>query len=530
AYQPAAADTGLVIGNIDKRYEIKVKRSKSTHENMSMGFVGNMDYYVSSLWIFFITFKLHFDDVDSISNIDVDRHLELGKVLLTKGQFADALTHFHAAIESDPTNYISYYRRATAFLALAKSKSALPDLNKVVELKPDFLSARIQRGMVYVKQGKLDEAHIDFEQVLARDPGNPDALHYYNLIGPLQRDIEVAYLLMQDRDYYRAIEVLSKTLELCPWDAKLHEMRADCFIEIGDISKAIHDIKPTTKLRNDNTDAYFKLSKLHYQLGESDDSLQEVRECLKLDPDHKECFNFYKKVKKIVGQIKSIYEFMNEKEYDRCLDKVQQMLKTEKELPTYVIKAKAFQCQCHLRANQISEAIRVCSETLAMEESAPVLCDRADAYIANDQFSEAIRDFERAENIDPDLSRAREGKQKAEKSFKQSKKRDYYKILGVKRTDNKKTILKAYRKMAQKWHPDNFQDAAEKKKAENKFIDIASAKEVLTDPEKREKFDNGEDPLDPESQSGQGFNPFGQGFHSFGGGGNGGGFQFKFHF
>ena len=43
--------------------------------------------------------------------------------------------------------------------------------------------------------------------------------------------------------------------------------------------------------------------------------------------------------------------------------------------------------------------------------------------------------------------------------------------------------------------------------------------------EKREKFDNGEDPLDPEEQAGgggpwhQGFNPFGQG-----------GFQFKFHF
>jgi len=32
------------------------------------------------------------------------------------------------------------------------------------------------------------------------------------------------------------------------------------------------------------------------------------------------------------------------------------------------------------------------------------------------------------------------------------------------------------------WHPDNFQDEEEKKKAENKFIDLAAAKEVLTDP------------------------------------------------
>lgn len=78
--------------------------------------------------------------------------------------------------------------------------------------------------------------------------------------------------------------------------------------------------------------------------------------------------------------------------------------------------------------------------------------------------------------------------------------------------------------MAQKWHPDNYQ-GDEKKIAEKKFIDIAAAKEVLTDPEKRSKFDNGEDPLNPESQTSQGFNPF---FHPFTTGRSG--FQFRFHF
>lgn len=77
--------------------------------------------------------------------------------------------------------------------------------------------------------------------------------------------------------------------------------------------------------------------------------------------------------------------------------------------------------------------------------------------------------------------------------------------------------MKAYRKLAQKWHPDNFQ-GDEKKSAEKKFIDIASAKEVLTDPEKRRKFDAGEDPLDPESQANQGFNGFNPfHFQNFGG-------------
>lgn len=49
------------------------------------------------------------------------------------------------------------------------------------------------------------------------------------------------------------------------------------------------------------------------------------------------------------------------------------------------------------------------------------------------------------------------------------------------RNANKKEIIKAYRKLAREWHPDNFQDEKEKKDAEKKFIEIAAAKEVLSD-------------------------------------------------
>lgn len=44
------------------------------------------------------------------------------------------------AADGDPKNYMAYYSRATVFLAMGKSKSALPDLGKVIELKPDFTS------------------------------------------------------------------------------------------------------------------------------------------------------------------------------------------------------------------------------------------------------------------------------------------------------------------------------------------------------------------------------------------------------
>ena len=80
---------------------------------------------------------------------------------------------------------------------------------------------------------------------------------------------------------------------------------------------------------------------------------------------------------------------------------------------------------------------------------------------------------------------------KAQKLQKQAGKRDYYKILGVKRSATKKEIKKAYKALALEWHPDKFTDEEEKKMAEKKFMDIAAAKEVLTDDEKRAKYDAG---------------------------------------
>lgn len=81
-------------------------------------------------------------------------------------------------------------------------------------------------------------------------------------------------------------------------------------------------------------------------------------------------------------------------------------------------------------------------------------------------------------------------------------KRDYYEVLGVSKTATEAEIKKAYRKLAMKYHPDyNPGD----KSAEEKFKEINEANEVLSDPEKRKRYDQyGFAGVDPNYGAGQG--------------------------
>ena len=88
-------------------------------------------------------------------------------------------------------------------------------------------------------------------------------------------------------------------------------------------------------------------------------------------------------------------------------------------------------------------------------------------------------------------------------------KRDYYEVLGVEKGASAEDIKKAYRKQALKYHPDRNPD---NKEAEEKFKEASEAYEVLSDDEKRSRYDQfGHAGVDPNFGAGQG------GYGSYGG-------------
>lgn len=331
---------------------------------------------------------------------------------------------------------------------------------------------------------------------------------------------------MRNGDYRNAIQMLTQLLEVSPWCVHYRQARADAYFESNDMLSAISDLRSVNKLSQDSTDGYYKLAALSYKMGLATSAMKEIRECLKLDPEHKDCFPFYKKLKKVEKGLLNAETARDEKQYEDCIKSAEAVLKHEKEETMIIYEAKRLLCTCYMRDEQYAKSLGYCNSALEILRDANIFCDRAEAYLGSEMYDDAIHDYQEALGLDENLQRAKEGIEKAKRLQKQAERRDYYKILGVKRNASKQEIVKAYRKAAQKWHPDNFQ-GDEKKIAEKKFIDIAAAKEVLTDPEKRKQFDNGQDPLDPEAQ---------QGAHGFRGGSpfqhfqHGSPFQFKFHF
>ena len=168
---------------------------------------------------------------------------------------------------------------------------------------------------------------------------------------------------------------------------------------------------------------------------------------------------------------------------------------------------------------------------------AKALVKRGDVNQVLGNHDEALSDFQTAHQLEPKAYDVENKIKHAKVKAKEAGKKDYYKILGVdsKATDDE--IKKAYRKLALKWHPDRNQgDEDEVKKADKMFKDINEAYSVISDPEKRKRFDLGAyDPSDPTGGAGFPGGGFGAGFGAGGidpsqlfqmffSGGGGGGF------
>ncbi|XP_063934047.1 dnaJ homolog subfamily C member 3-like [Zophobas morio] len=304
--------------------------------------------------------------------------------------------------------------------------------------------------------------------------------------------------LIKRRRFEEAVSRLDVIIEnsIAHYEARV--LRAECYVKLNRRADAIADYLRSVHLKTDNTEGHFILSQLYFEDGQLDSSLNHVRQCLQLDQDHSKCKTFYREIKNLRQVMQAADDAVNKKDWKTGINKYKQA-QNFPNIPLEFQKLVAKQlCNAHLKDSGEQVAYDACSKAIKLSPRDPELyCKRAEASISLSNYEEAKEDYRKALNIDENYSAAKDGLHQAEKLAKQSKKKDYYKILGVKRTATKEEISRAFRELAKKYHPDRNKDK-NSKEVERKFIEITQAKEILTDDEKRRQYDSGVDPLNPE--------------------------------
>ena len=475
---------------------------------------------------------------------------------LARGQNSEALTIFSNAIEKDNRNYMTYFRRATTYLAMSRHSAALSDFDKVLSLKPDFSAAILQRGKVMASLGRWDAALEDLKQ-------SGEAPELIKEIAVARQGATTAEKLHASKLAEKCIEQAGQAISVASASAALRLLRAKCYVLNGETEEAIGDLVFAAKLNPSSAEVQMLSANLFFfALDDSNRAIQQLKACLHYDPDAKACKKSFRSLKKLVKQRDALTKAKDAKTWLaakklllgtgeqegllRLIDGEREDLIKENVLSEklhYVLSANIDELACVILGEaKDANAMKYCESALnANPSSIDSICMKATLLIKAEDYDIAI-DFLNKSNeaTGGQDQRIRERLEQAHRALKVSKQKDYYKVLGVERDADTKTIKKKYRQLTKQFHPDKYRGELTKEQVVKKIEGINEAYEVLTTPELRQRFDMGDDPNAPPDQN---HNPFANhGFHQGGGqqffhhdpfagfGGGGGGHTFKFSF
>lgn len=446
----------------------------------------------------------------------------------SQGNTAQAVSYLQQAIEIEPDNAVNHHRLYKVRHRSRQFMEALKDINSAV----NYASANDEKTMyrtlkakLLVELGQCDRALAEYEQVKDRDQS------VYSTAQQCAKTLEEAGKAAYDKDFSRAALLFREALRFTEYAPDIMWNKAQALLEMGDYYGAISDSGKLLKLLPQHIEAYQLRGTAYYRLAEHEQAVAHFREGLKLDPEHKGCKEGHKLVKKLEKSRKKAEEAFDAKKFD---DAVALFEKTRNLDPNHVTFNRQIllkQIKAMSRSGKHDAAIAEARRYNEEGETVEGLWVLGEALTDGDKFDEALNVYRQALELAPENSQeeqlAKKKVKEAEIALKQSKEKNYYKILGVSRTATSKEIKSAYRKLALRWHPDKVTED-EKEEAEKKFQDIGEAYEVLSDDELRAKYDRGEEVF--ENQGGQqrpmnNFHFFNQNF----GGGGGGGQHFRHH-
>lgn len=220
-----------------------------------------------------------------------------------------------------------HYRRATAQLALARSKAAAHALDAALAADADYVPARVQRARMALRAGALDDATADAQRALrggAKGVAKRDADKIVADVGTAQRLLAslgkgYAHATKQiDKlvkahpddalDHAKADAALQKAVETCrdqatellrlaPGATQARDARAVCSLYAGDLGGWVADLARLEQAAPSSERALTLAAAQFYLLGDFDSGLAQGKECLAGDPDNVRCARAVRKMR-----------------------------------------------------------------------------------------------------------------------------------------------------------------------------------------------------------------------------------------
>ncbi|KAF7879542.1 hypothetical protein EAF04_000737 [Stromatinia cepivora] len=440
---------------------------------------------------------------------DAETFKDAGNRYYKAKQYKKAIEEYTKAVDAMPSSSTYINNRAAAYMAAGQYYQALEDSKRADQLDPNNHKVLLRLARIYISMGLPQEAMDTFGRI--QPP--PSAKDMAPAKAMLQHLASAADALKNGTGSMaiHSIEQAEKLLGIgVPRPRKWQLMRGEAYLKMGNVN-ALGDAQNVAMslLRGNSQDpeALVLRGRALYSQGENDKAIQHFRQALTCDPDYRDAVKYLRLVRK-VDQLKSEgnAEFKAGR-YPNAIAKYSEALgldPTNRGTNSKLLQNRAL---CKSRLKDYAAAIEDCDQALQLDPSyTKAKKTKATALGESGQWEDAVRELKQIQEQDPsDASIAREVR-RAELELKKSKRKDYYKILGVEKDADDNQIKKAYRKAAIIHHPDKNRDDPH---AEERFKDIGEAYETLSDSEKRARYDSGVDLEDP--------------MDGFGGGGMGGG-------
>ncbi|XP_022963264.1 dnaJ protein P58IPK homolog [Cucurbita moschata] len=431
------------------------------------------------------------------------------------------------------------FEKVSRNVKVKRYSEALDDLNAAIEADPKLSEAYFHRGSILRQLCRYDESKKNYKKYLELKPGNSAGETELSQLLQAQSALETALKLFDTGDHTKSLEFLDKVvLVFSPACSEAKILKIKLLLATKDYSAAISETVYILKEDESNLDALLLRGRAYYYLADHDVALRHFQKGLRLDPEHGELKKAYFGLKNLLKKSKSAEDNVSKGKLRLAVEEYKAALALDPNHLAHNAHLHLGLCKVLVKLSRGKDALTSCNEALNIDGNLiEALVQRGEAKLLTEDWEGAVEDLKTAAQSSPQDMNIRQSLMRAEKALKMSKRKDWYKVLGVSKTASVAEIKRAYKKLALQWHPDK--NVENREEAEAMFRDVAAAYEVLGNDEKRSRFDRGEDIEDMGMGGGGGFNPFGGGGQQFTftfdggfGGGAGGGYPggFEFHF